>query len=376
MKLLSAAFALLLAVCLCGCSNETTTSVDFSVEDSFYISVTSEEVITSFNGSFLVRTLAGKTKEDMLNQYSPAIFYNDSLMEGVLNTPVSLLIKSMNQTTLISYDKGTGVFTDACRDPLCDHESCLWSAAGSRIYAGIGCLFFLMKQDSETILYKSDYDGAAQTVLYRSSNELSHVVQEGAYVYFLEETLDETSGNDVCRIVRISENGSDMKVLLEQAGLYYFMPMNKSIMYWDPEEGFLLYDTETKQTQKYGSSGMRPIALYGENFYYESEGALFKTGDYGFGNPLKLVTERGFSELVFDHDAVYCYDESTIYRIKSDFSGLEPLYTATMNERITNVILDGDLLCYQYTAGSGAARKHYYVFVDLETNKHLEVIND
>ena len=381
MKLFAVALLLISALAImpwiCGCSNDIPDfSVDSNTEGTIDRPTSGNEIVSAFTGSFVVSGFDGKTKEDLINQYSSVIYYNDSLMEGVLNTPTSLLIKSMDSPILISYDKETGISTNACRDPLCDHESCLWGASGTRIYAGRDGLFFLLKQDNETMLYKTDYTGADQSLLYSSSNELSHVVQEGSFVYFLEETMDEETDTAVCRVVRMTARGSERRILLERGNLYYFMPMNGNILYLDPMDGFLLYDPEENQSDKYGSFEMRPIALFGKDFYYELGGSLYKASNYGLGNKLKLESAKSFYELIFDHEAVFCHDESTIYRIKDDFSGLDPLYKATTNERIENVILDGNLLCYQFTTGSGAARKHFYVFVDLETNAYLEVVND
>ena len=345
-------------------------------ESSTGDSVPSGETADDFKGSFPISGLTGKTTEELAELYSPVIYYNESQMEGVLNTPVSLLIKSMNRTVLISYDKETGVFTEACRDPLCDHESCLWGASGSRIYAGSDGLFFLIGQGDATVLYETDFAGAGQRIRYRSSNELSHVVQEGSVVYLLEEAVDEATYNTVCRIVQIPADGSAPEILLEQAGLYYFMPLNGNILYRDPSEGFLLYDRDEKTSRRFGPAEMRPIALCGEFFYYESEGTICRASDYGAGEKEELVTEIEISELVFDRHKVFGYDGSEIYQISDDFSSTKAIYTAETEERITNVILDGNLLCYQYTSGKGSARKHFYVFEDLETGNHLEVVND
>lgn len=330
----------------------------------------------SFEETFLITGFDGKTSEELIDRFTHVIYYNESIMEGVMNTPSSLLINTMNDRVLLSYDKTTGVFADACRDPLCDHESCLWGASGKRIYRGAEGLFFLVNKEDQTVLYHTDFNGANVKELYKSANMLSYVVQEGSYVYFLEEVRDEETDMTLSRIVRMSPDSTDTDVLLERAGLYYFMPMGGNILYLDPDDGHMLFDTQTKQSQPFGPAEMLPLALCGEDFYYENQGSVYRASAYGTGDAVLLADQIHAAELLFDDGMIYYHDGKTVYKASADFTEITEIYTAKTDERIPNVIVDDSLLFYRYTVRKGSSSKHYFVFADLQTGKTLEVVND
>ena len=80
----------------------------------------------NFEEPFPVSSLTGKSHEDLLAEQPYAVYYNDTPMESRLDTPPVLYLKVSGYATLLAYDKATGSFSSACRDPLCDHENCLW----------------------------------------------------------------------------------------------------------------------------------------------------------------------------------------------------------------------------------------------------------
>ncbi|MBQ3004110.1 MAG: DUF5050 domain-containing protein [Clostridia bacterium] len=359
---------------LAGCSDRVTQQS----ESSSFVSEQSEirEQGGSFEETFLISGFDGKTSGELADRFTHVIYYNESIMEGVMNTPSSLLINTMNDRVLLSYDKTTGVFSDACRDPLCDHESCVWASSGNRIYRGADGLFFLADEEDKTVLYHTDFNGANIKKLYTSVNMLSYVVQEGSYVYFLEEVPDEETDLTVSRIVRMSPDSTDTDVLLERVGLYYFMPLGGNILYLDPDDGHMLFDTQTKQKQPFGPSEMLPLALCGEDFYYENDGALFCASAYGAGDAVMLTDQIRVSELLFDGGMIYYHDGKTVYKASADFTEITEIYTAKTDERIPTVIVDDSLLFYRYTVRKGSSSKHHFVFADLQTGKTLEVVND
>jgi len=330
----------------------------------------------SFADTFLIAGFAQKTPEALADEFRHVIYYNESMMEGVVNTPASLLINTLNESVLLSYDKQSGVFADACRDTLCDHESCLLGTSGNRVYCGADGLFVLASKDDETVLYHTDFTASDAKKLYTCKNTLSYVVQEGEYVYFLEEALDEQTNETISRIMRMKATGSDAEILLEQPGLYYYMPMGGNILYLDPNDGFVLYDTQANETSAFGSAELLPIALYGNDFYYKQNGALYRASDYGTRDAKLLAEDIQINELLFDGESIYFHDGKTVYRTDMVFAEIQEIYTAETDERISNVIVDDHMLFYHYTVRKGSSRKHHFVFVDLQTNNVLEVVNE
>ena len=364
----------LLLLALSGCSNRVP-------DEGGTSSIVSPQAETetsggNFDDNFPITGFAQKTHEELTENFSYAIYYNERMMEGVMDTPASLLINSMNRNVLLTYDKLTGVFAEACRDTLCNHESCMWGASSKRIYCGSNGLFFLVDEEEQTTLYQTDFTGSDIKKLYSSGDELFYVVQEEAYIYFLQEFLDEETDTTVTRLMRLKVDGSDTDILLEKSGLYYYMPMGGNILYLDQHNGFMLYNTETEETQVFGSTEMLPLALFDKTFYYELDGDLYRKSNYGAGEAVLLMKDATIVELIFDGDKVYFHDGSKVYEACEDFSKITEVYNAETEQRISNVIVDDNLLFYRYTERKGSARKHYFCFVDLATGESLEVVNE
>lgn len=365
-----------LAVLFAGCSERV------PGEDSYHAGSQSESDASSangFEGNFPVSGFASQSQDELLRTYPYAIYPDDRAMQRALDTPLAVYINTGNEVVLRSYDKITGNFSVACRDPLCDHETCLWGCAGKSMYCGSDGLFFLVRGDTETVLYRTDFFGNDVKELYRSGDTLSHVVQEGQTVYFLAEGEDETSGNLVGRVLRLDLTDSGAETVLSGEGLSSFLPMNGRILYYDGKTGenYRLLNPQTGEDIPYASSDILPLALYGEDFYYRVENSLCRKSDYGLGDEEVLLRDTKPSELLFGGDGVcFLNADNEIYRADGDFAHAEKIYTAPVEENIWNVILDRNLLFYTYTVGNGASRRHFFVFADLKTGETLQIEND
>lgn len=330
----------------------------------------------NFEGSFPVSEFASQSQDELLRTHPYAIYLNDQMMQRALDTPLALYINTGDDVVLRSYDKITGNFSVACRDPLCDHESCLWGSAGKSIYCGSDGLFFIVRGDTDSVLYRTDFFGNDAKELYRSGDLLSHIVQEGQTVYFLEEGEDEASGELVGRVLKLELNDPKPETVLSGEGLLYFMPLQGRILYPDAETGgsYRLLDPQTGEEVPYASSDILPLALYGGDLYYRSGDILCRRSDYGMGDEEVLLSDTKLSDLFFNSDGVYFPDvDNEIYRADRDFTNVEKIYTAQVESAIWNVIVDRDLLFYTYTTGNGPSRKHFFVFTDLKTGETLEI---
>lgn len=332
----------------------------------------------NFEGSFPVAEFASQSQDELLRTYPYAIYLNDRMMQSALDTPLALYIKTGDDVVLRSYDKITGNFSVACRDPLCDHENCLWGSAGKSIYCGSDGLFFVVREETGSALYRTDFFGNDVKELYRSGDLLSYIVQEGQTVYFFAEGEDEASGELVGRVMKLELDGSEPETVLSGKGNLYFMPLHGKILYADGETGgsYRLLDPQTGEEVPYADSDILPLALSGEDFYYKSGDALCRRADYGLGDEEVLPAETKLSELFFNSDGVYFLNgDNEIYQADRDFTNVVKIYTAQVESAIWNVIVDRDLLFYTYTTGNGPSRKHFFVFADLKTGETLEIEN-
>lgn len=326
----------------------------------------------SFEQPFPITGLEGKRGEELLDGHPHIIYYNDSPLEKVLYTPVVMYQKVSGMETLLAYDKATGVFASACRDPLCDHELCLWGSAGNFIYKGKDGLFFLLDREDGQAIYSTDFYGDGGVKRYESTDFLSHLVQEGEYLYFLQEGLSPETGNTVGTVIRLNLKNGETESLVSMEGLCYFMPMGGKLLY-AAGEGHRLYDPVTKESTPYGDCHLLPVLLYGEYLYYQKESTLYRRGEYGMGNE-ELLYEGTLSELLFDGDTVYFYSsENVIYKTTPDFAEVERFYTPETDFRISHVQIHGNLLYYSYTERIGSSRRQFAVMADLATGKTLTV---
>ena len=325
----------------------------------------------SFDQPFLVTDLAGSTQEELFAYRQSAIYYNDAMMERALHTPYVIYLKT-DAPTLLSYDKATGAFASACRDPLCDHESCLWGSGDMFLYCGTDGLFFLLDNGKGQIIYSTDFFGGDIKKRYESTDCLSHLVQEEEYLYFLQEGVGEETDSTVGTVVRLNLQDGKTEDLLTMEGLYYFMPLGGKILYMG-DGGHSLYDPVTGETVPYGDEDLIPLLLYGEHLYYQKAGTLYRKGNYGMGNE-ETMYEKAPSELFFDGQTVYFYGaDNVIYKTTADFSQVEVYYKPETDSRISDVAIHGNLLFYTYTTGSGSVRKSFVVMIDLATEDTLEV---
>lgn len=345
---------------------------EFSAESST-VSASVATPAGNFEDPFPVSSLTGKSHEELLAEHPYAVYYNDIPMESCLDTPPVLYLKVSGYETVLAYDKATGNFSSACRDPLCDHEGCLWGAGKALIYRGANGLFFLEEDQGVSTLYATDFFGDSGEKLYSSEDLISHPVQEGDHLYFLLERLDEetdTIKGTVCRLHRVS---GELEELLTEVDLYYFMPIGGKLLY-QGKDGFSLYDPAAKESTPYGEGDLLPVALMEDDFYYLRDGILYRKSEYGTGDEERL-TDLPVVELMFGGESLYFYGrDNLIYRADHDFSEVVVLHDPKTESSIYSVAIHGDLLYYVYSTGKGASRKQYTVMMDLATGKTLQVV--
>ncbi len=315
--------------------------------------------------------LATKTEEELLESYIHTVYYNDDMMSDALDTPLVLYFLRSDLRIPLAYDKRTGVFSPACRDTLCDHETCLWGNSGRFFYRGASGLFFLYTEEAETVIYETDFYGNGAKELYRTTEyDLSHLVEENGYLYVLAEGYDDSIDQSYTQIIRIDMQNGDQKILLRQKGVYYFMPLDGKILYLDGEV-YSIADPETEESVRYADETFLPVASHGAYFYYYKDGALYcKDKD---GTEALLLAETPLNELCFSRDHIWFSDIAcNIYCTDLTFSETRTVCNTETKTRPDTVFGDGNLLFYTYSEGERESRKHYLVFYDLQSGAVIE----
>lgn len=322
---------------------------------------------------FPINGLIDKTEAELFESYVHTVYYNEELMTSAMDTPLVLYINNTDSRIPLVYDKRTGVFSSACRDTLCDHETCLWGTGGHFVYCGELGLYFLYKNEKETAIYATDFYGNGAKELYRTASyDLSHLVEENGYLYVLGEGYDEEADESYTQIIRIDTQTHEEQTLLEKQGVYYFMPLDGKILYFNGAT-HCLFDNETGESVLYADETFLPIATHGGYFYYKQDGMLYRQDREG--NEELLDKEPKTVDLRFSRDEIWFVDtEGIVCRADLAFSETKTVYIAETDSRISTIVGDGNLLFYQYSEGTGASRKHYTVFRDLQKGTELKAM--
>ncbi len=362
------------------------TSCESRITDNAVSNTVSDEASehASFEQGFPVPGFTEKTESEFLSDFDPAIYFNDDMMERALETPYGIYLKTSDSLTLMSYDKITGAFSNACRDTLCDHEECLWGSTGKFVYCGKTRMYFAFYGreylGGKNTLYSSDFFGNDVQTLYETTDTISHIVEENGYLYFILTGIDDED-YQLCKLVRLDLETGKTKVLIQSKMLSDFMPINGKILYYSEVDGddgmernFYLYDPETETKEKYGDGDFLPKALYGESLYYVQNGNLYRKLRYGEGLEQLLEEDWCGAELYFRNGSIYYSDsENRVYKMSLDFEKLDVIHFSEAVNRINNVIADANLLFYTYSSGVGSSKSIFYVFVNLENGKVFEV---
>ncbi len=225
------------------------------------------------NRSFPIDGLSGKSEQELVQSYPRAVYYTDYGMTGVLNTPTCLLMSHLPVPMV--YEKTTGSFRLACRDPLCDHETCIWNQLETLLYYGEERLFFVKHE--EHAIYMSDMDGEHPEKVYSNDGDLlSHLIQEGEYLYFTEESIDAQTEESNNRLLRVHLPTGRSELLLDLRTGFEFLPLNGTILYWDDQDSCIWqWNPDGERTKLWGEDVL-PIASYQGWVYYSTAEGLFR----------------------------------------------------------------------------------------------------
>lgn len=363
-KLLVLCLSLIILLCGCGEVQETTSAVSRPVPTAKKLAEL----------SFQVSGYDGVPDEFLLNSYDPAIYYNGLPMERALDTPLTLYINESGNNVLVGFDKLSGVFYNTCDDEKGVHEDCIWTSHGKMVFCGTDRIFFVFYGDDDSAIYSCDFRGENKTKIYSSNYSVEKVVQEGDYLYFLENGVDDNGEVTDC-VYRLNLVTLNAELILSQDNLYYFMPMSGKLLYLSPETNqYYIFDPSTGNNSLFSEEDMLPIAFYRNSFYYLQEGFICRRGENGFGKTEYLSDEQS-SKLFFVNDSVYRYAYNDgIYKHDLGFAQSEQIFSLKNYKRASVCSVSDEMLVFTYTLGEGSAREVHLVIVDLATKEQIDAI--
>lgn len=309
-----------------------------------------------------------------------------------------------------AYDKWTGNISDACRDPLCDHSSCLWGtiSGAHNIYRGADGLFFVDEQADYsqignggiggedfqyyvTQIYATDFMGNDAKRLYKTDGIVTKLKQLGKYLWFDQTTWDAANAVELEEVIRLDlETGHSETIMRGDRGpIYWFYPLENALLYltvaYDADGNdtgvsrTYLRDLKTGADEvffeeeegvcEYVMVGLHDNALYYRRYdMEENTSTLYRRGNGGFGE--EEAMEAVFGQLTnWSNDGLYWFEPmkygGVLYR-----DGAEP-YTVNVGYSHQGYLLDGDLFLFCYNIRTSGA-DHYWRMIDLKTGEYLE----
>lgn len=408
---------LLIAACLlCACGRTEGEDSD----STYAFSRREEQEVDMYSLSFPVECFTSMTKEDLLSRGTKENEVYDEWLFNYLDTPLCIYGRRYSwdsesgRSMYFAYDKLTGNISDACRDPLCDHTSCLWGTVtgAHNIYRGADGLFFVDEQADYsqmedgnggiggedyqyyvTQIYATDFLGNDAKRLYKTEGIVSYLKQLGKHLWFYQTTWDAVNAVELEELIRLDlETGRPETIMCsDQEQTDWFYPLENALLYlkaaYDADGNYIgisstyMRDLETGTDElffeeedgvcEYIMVGLHDNALYYRKYNIEENtSTLYRRGNGGFGEEEEM--DAVYGRLTnWSNDGLYWFEPmkygGVLYR-----DGAEP-YTVKVGYSHQGYLLDGDLFLFCYNVRTTVA-KHYWRLIDLKTGELLEFI--
>ena len=367
-----------------------------------------EQKADLYSLSFPLESFTSLTTQELLARGSKETEVYDEVLFNFLDTPLCIYGKRYHleddsgHTRYFVYDKRTGIFSDACHDPLCDHTTCLWGTVNGayNIYRGANGLFFVCEDTQDdpaagrqgrTQIYATDFLGDHAEQIFETAGRVLDLKQLGKQLWFSLITWDEEKEEDLTEVIRLNmETGRAETVLRSDRELVgTFFPLETAVLYQRErldengipvglEPSFYLRDPESGSDELFlqeEQSYTYIVGLYDDVLYYSrydqetQQSTLYCRRDGGRGE--EEVTEVSNSGAInWSADGIYHWERTEsggiLYR-----ENKEP-YTLDVGYGDDGYLLDGDLFLYCYSVRATKAI-HYWLMIDLKTGERLEV---
>lgn len=315
--------------------------------------------------TFPVEGLYGES-EETLRQKDPSAIY-DRIPTQFQDVPTGVLLYGVgSHLSPYWYDKRTGMFSLACRDPLCEHgEDCLWAKSYWQTYSSSEHMFFTCWSDDGALdcIYIGDpYGNDVRTLYQGRGNNVGRLIAEGEFLYFWEDVHKEETDEVETILMRVPLKGGSAEQLLTNVARY--MPMGDKVLYLDQKDlNTYLYTIETGETQAF-SDRVLPLAAYQGWVYYYTDDAFYRVSAEDPDVREKILDHIcwcvAFSggrmyylrSSIFSQSEVYGnYIQYDLYSAKPDGSDqtfLMSFATDEIPDEVSNFWVDGNLLMIKY----------------------------
>ena len=320
------------------------------------------------------------------------------------NTPTRMIFCYETQDyiqQLMEYNKLTGEFAPACRDVMCSHEDCLFSA-DNKVFGGGRHLYFLPHMGGG--YYMSKLDGTAPKALPLPEDAYLHTETEEGLYWEKTELAEERvyyslwlysfDGGDSRQVAPPAENVS---YYVTKDGVYIHDVSTLTLYRMDPSgdekkkvaEGVIslssfggqLYDYDHKagEFKRLGEDGFATVAFAEGVFdYWVSEGYVYF-----------FCEDKAFMESVGEDRELYQYlskDNATcggLYRIKEGEGEPQLVYRLIHDGKpalIEHLFADGEVVYVQYRDYQSFSNRYNnergepsLAIIDAANGNHLEI---
>jgi len=326
------------------------------------------------NFQWKVNGLFGATDDELSDYYSNTIYCNDMMLEMYAATPISLLLGTRNELTYLVYDFSSGTFTSACKDSICDHESCVWRAPNVFFYH-FGNAIFIVRTDEKTI-YKADSNGENVMKIYTGSEIPCDLKYLDGVLYFQEYGVESGSDDTFYTLYSIADC-DNAKALLTSRGennaLSYLPVGNGSVLYCTASDT-LFYDSTDNSTTVIGSD-IFLRAYESGTVYYETNDGFYASSNVDLSDSVKLTQEWADVKFICDRQIYY----------SDTVDGIDGLYVSNVGEETPQLVYAwkekgetayriGNLLFVQ-RSHDGKERYSIFEMVDLSTGETFTFTN-
>ncbi len=353
---------------------------------------------------FPIDGLYGESAESLVQSDSRAII--PVRMAGIQSTSVNVIFYSGGTGIPYLYDKRTGAFSLACRDPLCTHtyDDCIWANC-VRFLCGRNAVYFLCSDDTDfDTLYRTDPYGENPQKIYQSDgDQIAYpLVEADDFLYFCAYQYDaETDQILQSCLMRIPTNGGRAEKITDDLSLHY-LPMQDKVLYSSKEDNnAYLLSVETGERSLFDSSAY-PIALYRDWIYYrKDEGGFYRASANNPADREKVLDHYSGVSPAFCGERIY-YLETTLYSQSESFGnyykydlysanldGSDPTHIRTFEtdgipDRVADILINENMLFIWYKTykdfqnefnPKGEREPYRHAIVDLSSGESLAFKN-
>lgn len=323
-----------------------------------------------------VTGLYGATDNELKEYFSDTVYCNDMMLEMYAATPTSLSLRTRSKLTHLVYDFASGTFTSACKDPVCNHENCIWKVPRGFFY-NLNNAMYVVRSDEKAI-YKADFNGENITEVYKGTETPYDLKYIDGILYFQDCTIDTENNETVYTLYAISDE-ENVKPLFHSRGesnaLSYLPVGDGSILYSTALESEVkLYNGNDQSTALIGS-GILLCAYESGKIYYETDDGFFVSSNKDLSDGIKLFQRWADVKFIYDGQVYFADTVDGVAGLYAIAAGEEkPKLVYAWEKEGETCCRIGNLLLIQRSS-EGPERYNCFEMVDLATGATFNFTN-